>query len=641
MHDGARDALLGYLYQAIGVSSLRAVAVREPGGGAWAWLTASVASGRLEHERFGQDAVVTKLPGAAGENVAIQYKHSLDITNAIATKELIEILHGFEMSRQDAGSRGVTISRYVLVTNRTLDDKARDLVARRNNRRPPKELVLPLRKKGKVVASNRRLLTHYNGKPQAAAAAWHAVLRVFEVVEGTSFRQGLDEIQQFAHRHGVLPDELGGAIDRLIGALLRETAVGPVEVTVPWLKRHLVGADDAGDLSFGSAASLLIVERVRRRLENYLETVGVPVIRRSVLDDIRRQLAQFPVVFLIGEGGCGKSVSSVQYLLTEAAHRVGLTLPGHSACEQAVAYEFNRLRSPQHGHQFADRTLNDIVARLRVANPTERLVLAIDVDALDEPPPAEQVAAVRQLVSACWSSGNWGESGALLLVSYRPDDRRHGGAERALASRWFSSLSADYVLQRVGFVHVGGFNDDELAEAAEHLLAVDAGASERRLLSALRPDTLQSARTALLPEGGTVSTGVIASLKHPVVWGAYAGLAQELRARVLSGEQAALDTLAESFLRRFYDKCLSRGRAVSEHQMHAALVSVARQTTANPPFSKVGAWDPACVGHLNSNEASLLFGEAMTYGLIVRDSATEWRWRHAFVAGFLAREGAP
>ena len=61
MTDGARNAMLGYLYQFSQVASLRAYS---PGdvvvGGGWPTLVGMVTTGTLTNELFNQDAMVGK-----------------------------------------------------------------------------------------------------------------------------------------------------------------------------------------------------------------------------------------------------------------------------------------------------------------------------------------------------------------------------------------------------------------------------------------------------------------------------------------------------------------------------------------------------------------------------------------------------
>ena len=46
---------------------------------------------------------------------------------------------------------------------------------------------------------------------------------------------------------------------------------------------------------------------------------------------MREEAARFPVVFLIGHGGCGKTILAVQYLLEESATRLVMMVAASDA----------------------------------------------------------------------------------------------------------------------------------------------------------------------------------------------------------------------------------------------------------------------------------------------------------------------
>jgi hypothetical protein len=108
MLDGARNALLGYLYQLLGTASVRVREVRS-GDDAWADLIARTGAGVVICEEFGQDATVRPLGLPTQGVVAIQFKHSAATGSLIDRSELIDILCGFDRSRLEAKKEGVTI----------------------------------------------------------------------------------------------------------------------------------------------------------------------------------------------------------------------------------------------------------------------------------------------------------------------------------------------------------------------------------------------------------------------------------------------------------------------------------------------------------------------------------------------------
>src|SRR5258708_1534960 len=140
MVDGARNALLGYLYQLLGTA---AVSVREVASAAdaWAHLIARVGQGDLLSEEFGQDATVHPAATPSRGVTAIQFKHSATAGRLIERDELIDILVAFDRSRLQAATDGVVIEHYALVTNRRLGPRAQEIVDHRANPTPHRSLL--------------------------------------------------------------------------------------------------------------------------------------------------------------------------------------------------------------------------------------------------------------------------------------------------------------------------------------------------------------------------------------------------------------------------------------------------------------------------------------------------------------------
>lgn len=225
MPDGARSALLGYLYQLLGTA---AITVREVASGADAWadLIARAGQGQVVSEEFGQDATFRPAATPREGVTAIQFKHSDVIGSEIGPDELIDILFAFDRSRRAASDGGVAIDRFSLVTNRRLDAVAVEIVASRDSQAPHRRLKVLAERGGEKVAANVRRLTPYQGNPDRAAAAWHAIVRNLDVFPGETFEADVYRLRDFARRYGVLDREWEGRLDALVGAFVRQTAEG-------------------------------------------------------------------------------------------------------------------------------------------------------------------------------------------------------------------------------------------------------------------------------------------------------------------------------------------------------------------------------------------------------------------------------
>ena len=245
MRDAARDSLLGYTYQFMGIASLRALSSETTGEGLSAVFRAKVAAGRLIHEWVGQDAAVRQVPGAPGGSILIQFKHSGDEGNDLDESELIEILCKLDRSRQEAARLGETVDEHVVITNRRLAADALSLYNARSGLARPAKLELRQfnKKNGDPIKKNQALLSGY-ADAAAAANAWFEVLKRVTIFPGISFAAALDHLRRFASRHGVTAEEFPTRANTAIGTMLSQTVSGLLEIDLPWLREHLVGARD-------------------------------------------------------------------------------------------------------------------------------------------------------------------------------------------------------------------------------------------------------------------------------------------------------------------------------------------------------------------------------------------------------------
>jgi len=275
------------------------------------------------------------------------------------------------------------------------------------------------------------------------------------------------------------------------------------------------------------------------------------------------------VVFLLGEGGCGKSVLSLQYLSEQSRSQVGVSVLAECASEVEVVTAFNRLRSPS-SHCRPDLLLNQVVRRLRTANPDAERVLLVAIDGLEEHW-EQSIAQIRALIHSCWGEGNPARSGVGLLISCRSRSDLPGSVEGELIARCFDSEDPAAMLGQVGFVFITEFNNEEMAEAVRGL----DGESERMLAQFLfAGERLPPTSTSSPPLPDAVSRSVLDSLRHPVVWGAFASLPEADRCQILGADPTALDRLADKFLERFGRKCRNRRHEFDDDLLHAALNAV-------------------------------------------------------------------
>ncbi len=622
MLDGARNALLGYLFQLLGTA---AVVVREVAteSGSGAELITGVGERELRIEEFGQDATARPIASPSSDVTAIQFKYSTAGTE-IGRSELIDILAAFDRSRHEAAASGVAIEHFAIMTNRRLDTASQAIVANWENSTPHSSLTLRTGKYGQTAPTVAKRLAPYGGDRDQAARMWHQVVQALTVQEGMVFDAELHRLRRFASRYGVVDSEWGGCLNRLIGALVRDTTEGrKVEVTREWLKVHLFGDAGATNLCFNSTEEPHISSICRTRLDHRMQLqhriCSEFYLEREVQQQLHSMLAQYSVVFVVGGGGCGKSLAVTNYLHSIADRQLVWSEGAAGANVNALVSSVTVARLPSR-QGSTDRTLEDVRARLSVANGSSRPLWTIDVDGIDEAP--EQAHQLRELINICWANGDPKASPASIVISTRSTTGRF--IEEELKAQWFDTPEPDLICG-VGFISLGDFLDDELLDAALRLN----GRPERRIVQTLSMDATTSRHYE-----DPIANELLQTLRHPVVWGGYASLSESDRSGVLDLDKARLDRLAKLLLDRFTRRCRLRRLLCDEQVLDRALRLIARATTDQRRFTPI-EWDQACVTCLIESDARILYRECLTYGLIERDG-WDWRWRHHFLVAYLS-----
>ena len=641
MQDGARNAFTGYLYQFVGVASLRAraITVSDLEAELAFDLVASVDNGQLVHELHGQDAVIRAQPGGNGECVAIQFKYARTHDRMkIERSELIGILHAFDRSFREAKAHGDSLDRFVLVTNRTFDWATKALYDQRGHAQVPRALI------ARKDSERAKTVTTEYGSAHAAAAAWHKVLKNLSIWTELRYEAAVKQLQVLAMRHGLFPEEFDEACGRIVSSMIEATVRGPLEITSEWLTRCFVKAPDARVLHVSSpdpTTRSAAAAALQRNITTFVRDGG-SLVRRRLIDEASGKLRQFPVVWLTGDGGCGKSVLGLQLLIQEADGRLALFLPGRSATrDTCLAEALWPIRSEQHHHLLPRDPVPMFLNRVCVAN-ADMLppFIIVDVDGLDEVPESER-HGLRQLIELFFSRGRNEVANAVLVLTCRAPERDRNRAVEGLVSNWFDSELPDIIADQIGAVHVGDFDDDELREAAR-ILADDVG----RRIDEMLPRSLASDRVSTGAEssgsGGAtpLELELLDSLRHPAMWGVFAAIPSADRISALSGDVAALAAMADKFLDRFCRKTSKRRTTLRRDQLRDGLSAISRVPSQDRVVrDRQADWVQPALGPLNLDEAAFLYGEGLSYGLTREEAPGKWRWRHGFVRDYLCRGG--
>jgi hypothetical protein len=648
MRDGARDALAGYLYQILAAAGIgaRAHGGMDDLGQLTCDLVLLARQSRILHEVHEQD-VVLQPHEPAGEATAVQFKFSRNAgSTPLEPAELRDILHAFDRSQKEGGPV-LNLTGFVLVTNRPLSQRADWLYQNRDRPTPFAKLTEPERTW--LIIPNRKAkeAKRAYGSTQAAAETWHAIfkrLRIFPEITGQHW---LDGLRQYAAARGLLPEEFDGCVDRLVGKAIQETIPSQLELSQGWLNQALLGFSDARTLALwapGDSAREAARQRAERWYSENLATKARIVIRRSLMDDVEQQAAQFPVVFLVGEGGCGKSVLAARFVCETASRRLADSTSAREFDRHWLGEAYNHWRSGMRADDLPVLSAKDVLRRVRIANDAEeRPLIVVNVDGLDEASD-ESRRELQQLLYTCRNQQPPSPFALVLLITARLRDHSLERTRDRLIQELTSTHHPGELAQQFGFVLVGDFEDEELQLAIAELPSP----LRVRLEAAIQVLSGRFSATATLEEGAdqepdrpVPDRALLSSLRHPALWGEFLDLDLKTQGWVLDGQREAMHELARRFLERFFSKVWLRHPALPENDLRRALNRIGRRFPSGEQRGRLSQhWlAPASEsGLLRHSEARDLFHEAVSYGMIREDGEEWWRWRHGFVGDYLLNQ---
>ncbi len=597
---------------------------------------------RILHEVHGVDVV---FQGPADEATAVQFKFSRNAgSTPLQPAELRDILHAFDRSRK-AGGPALNLTGFILVTNRPLSRSAQSLYQHRNQLTPFAKLKKTERTWLNIPNKKAKEVKQYYGSTQKAAEAWHAIfqrLRIFVKITGQHW---LDGLRHFAVTRGLPPEEFEGRVGRLVGEAVRGTIENQLELSQAWLNQTLLDFPDARPLALRSAGDSAreAARQLAEEWSNNLVTKARTVIRRSLIVDVEHQAAQFPVVFLLGDGGCGKSVLAGRFVCEAASRCLAGSVAAGGFRRHWLGEAFNKWRSGIYADDLPILPPKEVLRRVRLANDgQERPLIVVNVDGLDEATD-EHKNELRQLVDVCRAQQPPSPYAFVLLLTARLTDPAPERTRNRLIQILTSAHHPSELAHEFGFVPVGDFEDDELQRAIAELPPPLRG----RLEEAIQILSGQPSATATLGEGvyqepdrPVPDRALLSSLRHPALWGEFLDIDPETQGRVLDGQREAMHQLARRFLDRFFYKVLLRHPAWPQPDVQQALIRIGRRFPSGEQRGRrTQHWlAPASEqGLLRHSEARDLFHEAVSYGMI-REDKEEWWWRHGFVGDYLLNQ---
>lgn len=630
--DGGHTALAGFLYQiVVGLGVEAMIGCPDPSVNTdemeaiFEWR----GSGQLHHEYLDSDLAVEH----EGEYGLGQLKYSRQVPpETIGPQALLDIVNAFHRSSLQVSKRGMEVTKYVLITNRLLGPEAEGLLD--------------------AALQDRQ-------HPELKPGYQYAILQQLIFRTASHWSEWESQLIRFARQFGALNHEIADGIDRLIARVFRKTVEqGAAEINREDLVECFTGCRDARPLTPESVAPYST-----QPVNNSPLKPDKAVLRRQLLEETAKATARRALVILYGLGGCGKTIALWQW-----AHDLTTSSPPDAGAFTAIqlASDVPRNWLAREVSGWGNLAKNPsrlgeehecVLERLSLSNPDlARPVLFLGLDGLDEDMTAEQHGIVKDILNWFWREDK------LLRRELRPPQAslvvtcRH--AEDLKEKRWLSLTVSGfpYSGELPESLEVTTFSPSELLAAAR---GVGNAELYERIAAALQPklaDRLGSPGddyepitleryTTFVP---VADEHVVEALMHPAMWRALLELLENdpgSQSQILDGEPKAARSLARFFCCRFCLKAADRGKDFGldqEDLFHLLHVVAANcQGTEEARYSKAVWEGPFCNAGLAPLEARRLYNEGCSGGLIVKeDNSGSWRWRHRFVADYLAQAEA-
>lgn len=619
--DGGRAAIAGFLYQVVGVLGFQAHAydgnsTPDTGGHEVSLLVQRIQSAAaVTQERFDQDALIELSGGSiAGQNEnqaqdawdLVQFKYSAN-RSAIGPQELRKISDAFGRGQARAQQLGFNINERFLVTNRI------------------------------VVQENEN---------------W-AREQGITLVQRQTLDGWIDRLRHFGYGHGCTDDEIEAGIGNLVFTVMSQISSGQdAQVTETQLKEAFSGNRNAARLTLASVHNTSKQDLSQVKLQLDFDLSDQP-LRRSVVDRIAELVAaRRALILLKGDGGCGKTVALWQWVWETSGETTpqGLAafLPALSVTRTCITEQVCKWGNygPQHPNRWGERPIESI-QRLRLANPSlSSPIYHLGLDGADEVTDVKRQDELREVLSWFWrqdldSLREHRDPAAVLVVTCRH--------ERDIF-KWLDFELTGFASRgdRPQMVVIERFSDQELEQLAKETLSNELYLKIKAALVIGRSEEVQDRpeERALQTTGRSANTTIVEALKHPAMWHSFSKLmpSESEREKVLDGDEEALSELARSHVDWFCNRAERRGIAIVGNQTSILLAHIARGSYSHADESRTATlsdWTgPAHRDFGEVSQAKQLFQEALSVGLIEQPMGPglSWRWRHRFVAQYLAEK---
>lgn len=570
----------------------------------------------VSHERFDQDALI-ELSGSSiasqNENQAqdtwdlVQFKYSAN-RSAIGPQELQEISDAFGRGQARAQQLGFNINERFLVTNRS--------VARENEN-------------------------------------W-AREQGITLVQRQTFDDWIDRLRHFGSEHGCTDEEIQAGIGNLVFSIMSQISSGQnAQVTETQLKEAFTGNRNAARLTLASVHNISKQDISQVKLQLDFDLADQP-LRRAIVDRIAELVAaRRALILLTGNGGCGKTVALWQWVWETSGEAVpqGLAafLSASSVIRTCITEQVCKWGNygPQHAVRWGEQP--DVsIQRLLLANPgIASPIYHLGLDGADEVTDVRRQNELREVLQWFWredqdSLKEQRDPKAVLVVTCR-------GEEKIFTSLGLGLSGFPYRGDLPQMVVIEGFSDQELKQLAKTTLSNELYLKIKSALVIGQSEEVQDRyeESALQTTGRSANTTVVEALKHPAMWHSFSKLmsSESEREKILDGDEEALSELAKSHVDWFCNRTEHRGFGIESKQISILLAHIARGSYSREDESRTATrsdWNGLASRDfgLGVPQAQQLFQEALSIGLIEQPMGPgpSWRWRHRFVARYLAEK---
>ncbi len=648
---GGWRALVGFYYQMLGTLGIMTLTSQHE-----ADPTSLLATINVDHdtlflpECLGQDLVI-----ASGETKClIQFKHTGTYPGTTIDKaDMWEIINSFRVSLLKAEKAGVqreAINGCILITNRSLVGEAKIIRQWAQNCQDTCGIsATELAAKSVDLNEIRHLLSKVNG-PTLEEVISSEIQAEFENIEATSGKQKRlteavnatlyvlsrlyvrdvsahafeKKIEEFALSHGADMSELDAATDNLLMDVWKKSIAG-TSISITRFLKALTGSSNAKPLTPEGIGG-----KCKEAWDNWKkeQQAGASWLLGRDISSIISKIQQHKVVFLTGDGGCGKTEMLTALAGDSAAHADTFAhFEGFPVLTQSKMLRSEWLERTIGGWaERSEASLKGIELRLRAANPKAPTILLICVDGLDEDLP--DASFIRYLYDMTQQ-----DEGVRLLITSRSES-----AERLVRQVFPGGATGSWNSSRAyEFEQVEPFTAEEVRTAATNVFG--------DILSDMFEGTIQSAKSfsTNVLRSSPADPDILDSLRHPRMFGAFASLQNDPEGarEFLEGRTAAIQKVASIFLSKFFEKYLQRHSRPSEAHFdlgwHAeAYKDIASQTRGADRYT-YALWKNIIMQDDRQIQvgADGLYKEAATGGLIIA-AGKEWYWRHSFVTDRLA-----